>query len=505
MKEYLKEIFTYNEQSPFLFTHLNFWAFFLVVLGIFACIYDKKKLRNFFLFAVSIFFYYKTGGYFFILLLFSTVTDYFIGLGIADFQTKWKRKSLLLLSILINLGVLSYFKYTYFFTDLFNQFFGTHVEAIDWLAAWANDVAGTHFDITSIILPVGISFYTFQCMSYIVDVYRKDVKPIRSIIDFGFYVTFFPPLVAGPIIRASEFVPQLYRSYQLSTREFSIAVFLILGGLIKKMLISDYISINFVDRVFDMPQLYTGFENLMAVYGYAIQIYCDFSGYTDIAIGVAMILGFQLPINFNSPYKAVNITDFWRRWHISLSRWLRDYLYIPLGGNRKGKLRTYLNLLITMLLGGLWHGANLKFILWGALHGMGLAVDKIIAKISKRPKKVSRIRRFTGIFFTFHFVCFAWIFFRAEDMHVVSQILNQIAYNFEVAEILTIIDAYRIVFIIMLFGFILHWLPANTKESVQNIFIRTPLAIKLIACSLVAIGLYQVKSADLQPFIYFQF
>jgi D-alanyl-lipoteichoic acid acyltransferase DltB (MBOAT superfamily) len=503
----MSEFLTYLPNAPFLFTGMNFWVFFVFVLAVYAMVFRKKKLRNAFLFAVSLFFYYKSAGYFFVLLLFSTVTDYSFGLAINRFQKKWKRKTILIVSLILNLSVLSYFKYAYFFTDIFNQMFGTSLQTIDYLAYWGNLLTGSNFDITTIILPVGVSFYTFQTMSYTIDVYRRRVKPIRSIIDFGFYVTFFPPLVAGPIIRAAEFVPQLYRNYQLSMREFSLAVFLILNGLIKKMLIADYISINFVDRVFDNPLLYTGFENLMAAYGYAIQIYCDFSGYTDIAIGVALILGFQLPINFNSPYKAKNITDFWKRWHISLSTWLRDYLYIPLGGNRHGKTVMFIALMLTMLIGGLWHGAATKFVIWGGLHGLALIAHKIWMAClpNKNPRKKQPFKTVVSIFITFNFVCFAWLFFRADSMQTVDMMLSQITRQMFASDFWTIISSYSTVFALILFGFVMHWLPERQKENYRNLFHKIPIVIKAAIVVLVALFLYQIKSADLQPFIYFQF
>jgi D-alanyl-lipoteichoic acid acyltransferase DltB (MBOAT superfamily) len=459
------------------------------------------------LFAASLFFYYKSAGFFFILLLFSTATDYSFGIAINHFEKKWKRKFFLIASLATNLLVLSYFKYAYFFTDIFNQIFGTSLVTVDYLALWTNQLSGSNLDIWTIILPVGVSFYTFQTMSYVIDVYRRKVKPIRNIIDFGFYVTFFPPLVAGPIVRAAEFVPQLYRNYQLSSREFSFAVFLIMSGLIKKMLIADYISINFVDRVFENPLLYTGFENLMAVYGYAIQIYCDFSGYTDIAIGTALILGFQLPINFRSPYKAKNISDFWRRWHISLSSWLRDYLYIPLGGSRNGKIVMFLALMLTMLLGGLWHGAATKFVIWGGLHGLALAIHKIWTTYlpNKKPHKKQRFKTVVSIFITFNFVCFAWLFFRADSMQTVDTMLSQMAYRMFDVNILTIISNYAIVFSLILFGFVMHWLPETIKENYRRAFHKIPIVLKVILILCVILFLYQIKSADLQPFIYFQF
>jgi D-alanyl-lipoteichoic acid acyltransferase DltB (MBOAT superfamily) len=224
-------------------------------------------------------------------------------------------------------------------------------------------------------------------------------------------------LVAGPIVRASEFIPQLYTKFHLGRREFSHALFLISKGLIKKIIISDFIAVNFVDRVFDTPAFYSGFENLMAVYGYGLQIYCDFSGYTDIAIGVAMLMGFRLPLNFNSPYKASNISDFWKRWHITLSRWLKDYLYIPLGGNRHGAVRTGISLMLTMLIGGLWHGAATRFVIWGGLHGIALVIDRIWQWIFCGVKRKSRFAHLAGIIITFNFVSFAWIFFRAASLH----------------------------------------------------------------------------------------
>lgn len=509
MKEIIQNIFLYVENKPLLFTQLYFWVFFAVLLLIYTFLYKKNAIRNAFLFFMSLFFYYKSGGYFFSLLIFSTLVDYFLGRAIYRTEKLALRKFYLTLSIISNIGLLSYFKYAYFYTDVFNQVFSADLEVINWLAVWSNSIYSSSFDIGSIVLPVGISFFTFQTISYTVDIYRRKVEPVKNIIDFGFYVSFFPQLVAGPIVRASEFVPQLYKDFKLTIEEYGHAIFLILNGLIKKMLISDYISINFVDRVFEAPASYSGFENLMAVYGYSIQIYCDFSGYTDIAIGVALLLGFRLPLNFNSPYKAVSITDFWRRWHISLSSWLRDYLYIPLGGNRKGKIRTYVNLLITMLLGGLWHGASYRFIIWGGLHGLGLAIHKVWAGIIKKSNKdfssKNRLYHFLSVFITFHFVTFAWIFFRASDMEIANSMMHQIAYSFRANLIFEMIAEYWIIFSLMLFAFVIHWLPTSFKDRYQQLFINQPEYIKIIIIILITVILYQAKSSEIQPFIYFQF
>jgi D-alanyl-lipoteichoic acid acyltransferase DltB (MBOAT superfamily) len=312
--------------------------------------------------------------------------------------------------------------------------------------------------------------------------------------------------VAGPIVRASEFIPQMYRKFQLRKEEMGHALFLISNGLIKKMIISDYISLNFVDRVFDQPVLYTGFENLMAVYGYSLQIYCDFSGYTDIAIGIALLMGFRLPVNFNSPYHADSISDFWRRWHISLSTWLRDYLYIPLGGNRKGTIRTDINLLITMLLGGLWHGANFRFILWGGLHGFALLVNKQWQKIFPcNPLHHNKLRYFIGTIVTFHFVTFCWIFFRANTMETAIEMIRRITSLTPLQMIGDILLSYRTVFSIILLGFLIHWMPSQWKENLRGRYIRTGISVKIILTVVLFFLIYQMKSSVIQPFVYFQF
>ncbi len=503
--EFFKNILQYDPTRPMIFTTSDFWFFFAIVLSIYSVVYKKISLRNGFLFIISVFFYYKSGGYFFTILLFTTLVDYLMGLLIGQANSQLKRKLYLTLSVIMNLGVLAYFKYSYFFLETINNIFHSNLKVVNYLALWTNGVSGTHFDITTIILPVGISFYTFQSISYTVSVYRKKIEPLKNIIDYACFVTFFPQLVAGPIVKAYDFIPQLYKEYSLTKREFGFALFLILNGLIKKMLISDYISINFVDRVFDSPLSYTGFENLMAIYGYAAQIYCDFSGYTDIAIGVALLLGFRLPMNFNSPYKAANITDFWRRWHISLSTWLRDYLYISLGGNRKGKFRTYLNLFLTMLIGGLWHGAALRFIIWGALHGFGLTIHKLWMKFFPAKGGKTIYSHFISVFITFHFVLFAWIFFRAPNMQAVGGMLSQIFNHFNPGLIPNIITSYRAVFILLLIAFAIHWLPVIVKDRYKELFIGVPYVAKAVIVVVIVFIIYQAKSSEIQPFIYFQF
>jgi alginate O-acetyltransferase complex protein AlgI len=462
-------------------------------------------IRNVYLFLISLFFYYKAGGLFLFILIFVTLIDYTCGFLIYKSKRKSGRMFFVLLSIISNLGLLGYFKYTTFIITSINDLFGTDLRVFDMLSALSNSVIGTSFNVTSIVLPVGISFFTFQSLSYTIDVYRKKMEPVRNVIDFGFYVSFFPHLVAGPIVRASVFIPQIYKEFRLSRPEFSHALYMISKGLIKKIVISNFIALNLVDRVFDAPSIYSGFENLLAIYGYGLQIYCDFSGYTDIAIGVALILGFRLPVNFNSPYKAASISDFWKRWHISLSQWLRDYLYISMGGNKKGNIRTYFNLMVTMLLGGLWHGASLKFIIWGGLHGMGLIINRIWDSVFKRHSKPGWIGRIIAVFITFQFVNFCWIFFRAPDINSVKVMLKQIFESFSPGSYMTVLPAYSSALLLMAVAYIIHFLPERIKESYRGVFIRTPLVAQLAVIMMVAILLFQMKTNEVMPFIYFRF
>lgn len=548
----LKSLFVYNEGEPMIFTAFFFWGFFAVVLLTYSLIHKKRGLRNAFLFFASLFFYYKTSGLFISILLFSTLSDYFIGKIIYSSPKKVTKQIFVGLSVVINLFVLCYFKYAYFFTDAYNDIFQTNYQVFNHFAQFANDTVGTAYSVNQILLPVGISFFTFQTISYSVDVYKEKIKPVNSILDFGFYVSFFPQLVAGPIVRASEFIPQLYQPYKLTQHQFGLALFWILKGLTKKIVIGDYIAVNFIDRVFHNPLMFTGYENLMALYGYSLQVYADFSGYTDIAIGVALLMGFTLPTNFNSPYKAKNVGEFWKRWHMSLSSWLKDYLYIPLGGNRGGSLGTWIaigvisafvillsgkmivlysflwaailiavlaiwiksfrawlttniNLLITMLLGGLWHGASWQFVIWGGLNGLGLMVYKLWRKISPYEKYNNFLALAVKVFVTFNFITFTRIWFRGESMESTWQILGQIGNNFSAELIPSITSSYAMVFVVMLIGYIIHVLPTKIKNWYQEAFINLPLWAKIIVSSITIFGIYQSMSADLQSFIYFQF
>ncbi len=542
----------YDPTNPFIFTKLPFWIFLVLILPGFALVAKRTFLRNVYLMIVSMFFYYKTSGLFVLILVFSTVSDYFLGLFIHNADKQWLRRIGVAMSVFINLFVLSYFKYAYFFVDVLNQMFDTHFVVFNWFAHWANEAMGTHFEVGEILLPVGISFYTFQTISYSVDVYRGHVQPVRNILDFAFYVSFFPQLVAGPIVRASEFVPQLYKPFKLSKQEFGFANYMIMKGLIKKMIFGDLIAVNFIDRVFANPTMFGGFENVMAAFGYSLQVYADFSGYTDIAIGIAKLFGFDLPKNFNYPYKAQNVGEFWKRWHMSLSNWLKDYLYIPLGGNRHGSVgslivviiiaivifflaknqlwiimllvwtlvalgllyiypstrrhvTTNINLMLTMLLGGLWHGASWNFVIWGGLNGLGLVIYKYWRKISPFTGTKNPIAIVFAALLTFTFITFTRFWFRAPDTQTVDLMFHQIINHFDTSIIPEVIKGYWIFFSLFALGMFLHWLPQKVKDSWLHFFENAPFIVHVIAFFITVIIVYQAAAAGLQPFIYFQF
>jgi D-alanyl-lipoteichoic acid acyltransferase DltB (MBOAT superfamily) len=646
LKDYLQSIFGFDPARPLLFTEFYFWAFFLLVMCVFSLLHKKRVARSIFLFAVSLFFYWKTSGLFFLLLIFSTFYDYFIGLLLDKSNTSWKRKALVASSIFVNLFSLIYFKYAYFFTDSYNQIFLANVppeqkmHVINWLAKWINDFSPgmyqwiaslfhwengfadftTHFKVDKILLPVGVSFFTFQTISYSVDVYRREIKAVRNMFDFGFYVAYFPQLVAGPIVRASEFVPQIYKPFNLTRFEFGLAIFWILNGLIKKLILSDYLAGNYIDRVFDSPEIYGGLGNVLALLLYSLQVYADFSGYTDIAIGVSLFMGFRLPMNFNSPYKAKNVGEFWKRWHMSLSTWLKDYLYIPLGGNKKASFGTFfwllligvfivimpgsmtflttqstlslcvlvfyfsllfpllkkkyqliftlcigviftlkyiindqwlnsifdigifpwyvlliivivaniilsftfkktknnlvtnINLMLTMVIGGLWHGASWNFLIWGALNGGALIIYKSWKRISPYEKSNFWLVNAWKIFFTFVFISFTRLFFRAGDiknanagMETVERMWKQITSNWDMKASIALLEGYWKIWVVFIIGMIIHWLPVSLKDWYRKTFAKSPVYVKIAIVVAAVFIVLQSISAELQTFIYFQF
>lgn len=535
--------FIFDKDQPLIFSSGFFIFLFTGFILIYALLHKTHFPKVIYVLLFSLYFYYKSSGYYFIILIFCIFFDFFAAHLIHSAKNKNTRGLLLAISLVVNLGILFYFKYTNFFVDSYNTLSGERIHRMN------------------IILPVGVSFFTFQSMSYTIDVFRKKIEPVKNILDYGFFVSFFPQLVAGPIVRAIDFIPQLYKPTQVTREMLGRGIFLIATGLFKKSVISDYISLNFVDRIFDNPSLYSGIENLFGVYGYALQIYCDFSGYSDMAIGIALLLGFRFPLNFDSPYKSQNITEFWRRWHISLSTWLKDYLYFSLGGNRSGNFWGYFfpmvffggmiawgiielqndkywplivgalfmftfllsiisaknkkkslfgafNQMTTMLLGGFWHGASMRFILWGALHGLALAIHKSylsIFRIEKKDTQPNYISRFLGIFITFHFVCFCWIFFRATSMQKSWEVISQIMYSFDWKILPQMLSGYKLVFILMAAGFILHFVPVKWENKFKNTMINSPYAVLLAFLFVIVVIVAQVKSSEIQPFIYFQF
>lgn len=542
----------YSAKNPIIFTEISFWVFFAVVLFTYQGFHKRIALRNAFLFLVSIYFYYKTSGTFFFLLLFSTWIDYHIGKRLHRTRVEWGRKLWVALSVVTNLGVLCYFKYPYFFAEFLADGFGVEWTPVAHYAQWSNALLGTDFIEEKILLPVGISFYTFQCLSYTIDIYRRQIEPVKNIADFGFFVSFFPQLVAGPIVRASEFIPQLYKPYKLPKAVFGMAMFWILNGLLKKLILADYIASNFADRVFLQPTLYSGMECLLALFAYSLQVYADFSGYTDVAIGVALLMGFTLTKNFNSPYKAISVTDFWRRWHISLSTWLRDYLYIPLGGNRSGSAATYIlvfsallvisimsesfvvpmalagalvclfiltrafrvfrnwlntniNVMLTMLLGGFWHGSSWNFVTWGGLNGVGLMVYKLWSKIRPWNPKASWMGRFFGLTTTLVFITLTRAWFRSPGWDEAISLLERIWNTMDWSQTWLILEGYHKPMIVMVLGYLIHWIPSNWKEKYRQTFANLPIVAQFGIAFVSILVIYQSLAADSQPFIYFQF
>ncbi len=549
---------------PGLTAHFLFWSFFAFWIIYYSIKNKNQAARNVFLFLASLFFYYKTSGFFFLILLFSTLWDFTLAQCIYQTEKERLRKLFVILSISVNLILLAYFKYAYFFTESYNTVVTNlstslgitafnQLEVRNLLALWVNTSFHGALDVDKILLPVGISFYTFQSISYTVEVYRKKLVPVRNILDFGFFVSFFPQLVSGPIVRAVDFLPQLHKPYSLSKYHFGLGVFWILNGLLKKAFLADFIANGFIDGVFIDPMRYTGFENLMAIFGYSLQVYADFSGYTDIAIGVALLLGFKLNMNFNSPYKATNVGDFWKRWHISLSTWLRDYLYIPIGGSRRGTVASYLlililiivaillsgpywiyasvigatllvifavlskyalsfrawlntnvNLMVTMCYGGLWHGASWNFVIWGALNGIGLVVYKLWRRISPWESGQLKITRMWRIMITLCFISFTRIFFRSSDMEIARDMIHQLGAGPYLKVIPQVVEAFWLYYLVMLIGYIIHWLGDDIKVWYRHLFIRAHIGIKAICCIVAVYVAYQSLQGA-QPFIYFQF
>lgn len=480
----------YDPASPLLF---NTGLFLLLFCGL-ICLYQIMRrwqtARLILIILFSLYFYYKSSAWYCLILIGVCISDFVLGrlLGKCTPKGAWA-KTIVTANVVLNLGMLSYFKY---FNLLFETFAG---------------ISGTHFDPLDIILPAGISFFTFRSISYIVDIYRGDIKPCDDFLAYTFYLTFFPPLLAGPVVRAKDMLPQIKMNPTASKAMTSEGLFLIMCGLVKKIVIADYISQNFVDRVFDNPSLYSGFENLLSIYGFSIQLYCDFSGYSDMAIGLALLLGYRFKENFRSPYKSQNPTEFWRRWHISLSSWLRDYLYIPLGGNRKGKTRQRVNLMTTMVLGGLWHGASWMYTIWGAWQGMLLIGHKWLTKLFPAPEhsKNASWRRALNVFVTLNLVALGFMFFRARSLESVGEMLTQIAYDFHPEIAAQFVESYLLIVLAIAGGFLLHFAPSRWNDHLKNHMERTPAVAQAFVLAIALIIIIQVRQSDIVPFVYLQY
>lgn len=460
------------------------FAFFLpVVLLIYAAVFHSERFRDGLLLIASYIFYMAWYWQYAGLIAFSTCVDYFIGRRMDGEERKNARKLLLIISLTLNLGLLAIFKYFNFFAD-------TTKAALSTLGI---DIPLLHHDL---LLPVGISFYTFQTLSYTLDIYRGRIKHEKNFVKFSTFVAFFPQLVAGPIVRAADFLPQINRTPIITQEQFNFGLTLVFIGLFKKIVIADLLASLAVDAVFRDPSAYSSWDLLMALYGYTFQIYCDFSGYSDIAIGVAAMFGFVLPQNFNRPYLSQNMREFWTRWHISLSTWLRDYLYISLGGNRGGKRRVAFNLMVTMLLGGLWHGAAMNFILWGGYHGLLLVLSR---NVDKYPEKTTFTKIIYRQVITFHLVVFGWLLFRVTDMQ------NFLDYSQGLSKLNFSTQLSPLFYLILVTGILMHIIPKQFIEHrVMRVYARQPAFIQAGMYS-AAILLFLGLTLSAPNFIYFQF
>ena len=482
-QEYL-QLFLHNSEEPLLFHTGFFLLIFSTFLFAYAFVFQDNRIRNTLIITFSLYFYYKASGVFVLLLLFTITADYLFSLQIIKQRDKKLKKIFLVLGILFSLSFLFYCKYRNFFLENIYALIGEDFKAFE------------------LILPIGISFYTFQSISYLVDVYNRKIK-VPSYSNYLMYMTFFPHLVAGPIVRAKDFIPQLKRKLTISPTKINEAIYLITKGLIKKAIIADFVG-QYSDIVFSAPDGFSGTEHIIAALCYTLQIFCDFSGYTDMAIGIALLLGYRLSLNFDSPYKAVNITNFWRRWHISLSFWLRDYIYIPLGGNRKGFNLQIIFLLITMLIGGIWHGADWKFIFWGGAHGILLILHKLSNKYISKNNFGYWFKYFSWLF-TFSCVALLWIPFRAISIDDTWLIYSKIFTSSNIVVIKELIEINSLLFILLIIGYGLTILPTYYKEKIIKKYYHLDLYMKLILLVGIIQIIIQIRSSSVQPFIYFQF
>jgi D-alanyl-lipoteichoic acid acyltransferase DltB (MBOAT superfamily) len=478
----LFEQFGYLPEQPMLFHHGIFLFVFANFIILYGLLKAKSTLQKALLIGFSFYFYYKSSGNYLFLLLLTIGIDYLFSRLIIREKDVRRSSILTAVGIFFSLSFLLYFKYL----DFFLRSFG---------------IGDTQSSVSTTFLPIGISFYTFQSISYLVDIHRRKIK-LPSLLDYLLYMSFFPHLVAGPIVRAKDFLPQLRKKINVTKANINEGFFLIAKGFVKKAIIADFIA-QYVDIIYASPKGIGGVEATFAVLGYALQIFCDFSGYTDMAIGIALLLGYRLCLNFDSPYKAIHITEFWRKWHISLSSWLRDFIYIPLGGNQKGFALQLLFLLLTMTIGGLWHGADWKFVWWGVGHGILLIIHKLILKY------VGTTHHFiaTGFswFFTFVCVVLLWIPFRAQNLTDAYYILEALGKGLDGRTLgIFFVQNWKYVFVLLL-GFTLTLLPHIAKDYLMRLYLKESYLLKFLFFIVLIQLMYELQSAEIQPFIYFQF
>lgn len=537
----------------FLFTGWFFWFFFALLLLGYSMVYKKPFQRTLYLLLFSFYFYYKTGGPFIFVLWTTILSDFLWGYLVFKSESQLKKKLFMGCSIVLNLLVLCYFKYSEFFVNAFNALTGSDVKFINHFALISNSLLNTGFSMDKLIVPVGVSFFTFQSMSYVWDIYHGKVKPLNHLTDYAFFVSFFPHLVAGPIVKAHEFIHQIYEPYRLSKREFGLALFWILNGWLKKCM-ADYLAVQYIDSCFSSPHLFSGVEHTISLFAYSLQVYMDFSGYTDMAIGIALLMGYRLKTNFLSPYKALSTSEFWKRWHISLSSWLQEYLYIPLGGNKSSsvgswialfvivfflifissswilgivfisligliwlgmlfsnhfrmKIHQYLNIMVTMLLGGLWHGSSWMFVIWGGLNGLGILIHKTWQKLKLIGEKYHKtiLYKFMCLILTLTFITYTRLYFRSPDMGTVGVIHQQLFKNFKGDVLWKWLTEFDDVFLWLCLGYLIHWMPTRWKEKYRIYFSESPIWIQGIISVLAIYVGYQFVAAGTHPFIYFQF
>ena len=483
----LWNLLCFDPAKPLVFNSGLFWCLFLIFLPIYGMLKSKRTKMMIFVIAFGLYFFYKSSGFFFLLLVATSILDWFFALQIKNESTRMMKRFWMWLSIIISVGILGFFKYTNF---------------VIWNI---NELMKSNFQPLDLIMPLGISFYTFKTISYVVDVYKGKIEPTTSWLDYLFYLSFFPALAMGPIVRAEKFLPQLRDNKEPTKQMIYSGFWLVLIGLIKKAVFADYFS-QYSAIAFGSADGYSGFELAMAMFGYTMQIYCDFSGYSDMAIGLGRIMGFDLGINFNFPYRSLNPTEFWKRWHITLSMWLMDYVYIPLGGNRKGKLRQYFNLMATMLIGGLWHGAAWNYIVWGGVHGVGLIVHKITKKPLDNwlPSENKAVKFFSWLL-AFIFICVTMTIFGAGDVSTSWTVIRKSFTEFDPAYFTHFVAARYTWCILMVIIFALHFVPVKFYERITNWFVDCHWLVKLLIFIVVVQLVIQFSSAEVKPFIYNQF